>query len=187
MFDSLQQVILILIQRSLTCEYLGRAWAACTTEGLLIYSIDTTAMFDPIDINETITPLNIRQTLYEKKDEYFALIMALKLNEKSLIKEIIENIDSNKVEHICQSLPLFYVEYLLNYLSEQIQHSPHLAFYLSWIYHLLMHHTNNLKSNSNKILSSLCNLEKNLTLKQDHLGKMSVDLLSSKSIFFFVF
>lgn len=74
----------------------GRAWAACTTEGLLIYSIDTTAMFDPIDINENVTPLSIRQTLYEKNDAYLSLLMALKLNEKTLIKEIIENIDSNK-------------------------------------------------------------------------------------------
>ena len=118
-----------------------------------------------------------------------ALLMALKLNEKSLIVEIIENIDSSKgktnkfdfkesrllfylVEHICQSLPLLYVEFLLNFISEQIQHSRHFAFYLSWIYNILMNHTNNLKPNSVKILTTLCNLEKNLTLKHDSLGKM---------------
>jgi periodic tryptophan protein 2 len=81
---------------SLFFSNIGRAWSACTTEGLLIYSIDSTAMFDPIDLNETITPLSIRQTLYEKNDSYMALLMALKLNEKSLITEIIENIDSSK-------------------------------------------------------------------------------------------
>lgn len=74
----------------------GRAWAACTTEGLLIYSIDNSAVFDPVDLNESITPLTIRQTLYEKTDPYMALLMALKLNEKSLITEIIENIDASK-------------------------------------------------------------------------------------------
>ena len=81
---------------SIAFEHLGRAWAACTTEGLLIYSIDNSAIFDPFDLNETITPLSIRQTLYEKNDSYMALLMALKLNEKSLIIEIIENIDSSK-------------------------------------------------------------------------------------------
>lgn len=75
---------------------IGRAWSACTTEGLLIYSIDNSAIFDPIDLNETITPLSIRQTLYDKNDSYMALLMALKLNEKSLIIEIIENIDASK-------------------------------------------------------------------------------------------
>jgi periodic tryptophan protein 2 len=80
---------------------IGRAWAACTTEGLLIYAIDNTAIFDPIDLNETITPLSIRQTLYDKNDSYMALLMALKLNEKSLVTEIIENIDSSKGRHQC--------------------------------------------------------------------------------------
>ncbi|CAF1225991.1 unnamed protein product [Rotaria sordida] len=165
----------------------GRAWAACTTEGLLIYSIDNTTMFDPIDLNETITPLTIRQTLYDKNDSYMALLMALKLNEKSLITEIIENIDSNKIEHICRSLPLLYVELLLNFISEQIQYSRHFAFYLSWIYNILMNHTNNLKPNSTKILTTLCNLEKNLTLKHDSLGKIvennifTIDYLSTIS------
>ena len=69
---------------------------------------------------------------------------------------------------------MLYVEFLLNFISEQIQHSRHFAFYLSWIYHLLMNHTNNLKPNSSKILNTLCNLEKNLTFKHDQLGKMSV-------------
>lgn len=78
------------------------------------------------------------------------------------------------VEFLCQTLPLFYVEQLLNFLSEQLQHSRHFAFYLSWIYHLLMYHTNNLKPNATKILSTLCNLEKNLSTKNEHLGKMSV-------------
>jgi hypothetical protein len=76
------------------------------------------------------------------------------------------------VEHICQSLPLLYVELLLNFISEQIQHSRHFAFYLSWIYNLLMSHTNSLKPNSTKILTTLCNLEKNLSVKQDSLGRM---------------
>jgi len=152
----------------------GRAWAACTTEGLLIYSIDNSAVFDPIDLNETITPLTIRQTLYDKHDSYLALLMALKLIEKPLILEIIENIQTNLIEHICQTLPLLYVELLLNFISEQIQQSRHFAFYVTWIYHILMHHTNNLKPNSTKILTTLCNLEKNLTLKNDNLGKMYV-------------
>ncbi len=82
--------------QSINFKIIGRAWAACTTEGLLIYSIDNSAIFDPIDLTETITPLSIRQTLYDKNDSYMALLMALKLNEKSLIVEIIENIDSTK-------------------------------------------------------------------------------------------
>ncbi|CAF2987206.1 unnamed protein product [Rotaria sp. Silwood2] len=48
-----------------------------------------------------------------------------------------------------------------------------------------MNHTNNLKPNSTKILTTLCNLEKNLTLKHDSLGKIvennifTIDYLST--------
>ena len=61
-----------------------------------IYSIDNSAIFDPIDFNEIITPLSIRKTFYDKNDSYMTLFMALKRNEKALIVEIIENIDPCK-------------------------------------------------------------------------------------------
>ncbi|CAF0977001.1 unnamed protein product, partial [Didymodactylos carnosus] len=150
----------------------GRSWAACTTEGLLIYSIDNSSIFDPLDLSEEITPLSIRRTLYDKKDAYLSLMMALKLSEKSLIIEIMENIAAQNIEYISRSLPLFYVELLLNFISEQLQNSRHFGFYMLWTHHLLMNNTNDLKPNSSKILTTLCNLEKNLTLKYDTLGKL---------------
>jgi len=41
----------------------GRSWAAATTEGLLIYSLDDRLVFDPFDLDLDTTPKNIRQTL----------------------------------------------------------------------------------------------------------------------------
>jgi periodic tryptophan protein 2 len=41
----------------------GRSWAAATTEGLLIYSLDETLMFDPFDLDEDITPATIQRVL----------------------------------------------------------------------------------------------------------------------------
>ena len=34
----------------------GRSWSAATTEGLLIYSLDNTLTFDPIDLDTDVTP-----------------------------------------------------------------------------------------------------------------------------------
>ncbi|CAN0509783.1 unnamed protein product, partial [Laminaria digitata] len=34
----------------------GREWAACTTDGLLLYSLDEAAVFDPSDLDESVTP-----------------------------------------------------------------------------------------------------------------------------------
>lgn len=70
---------------------LGRAWAATTTEGLLIYSLDSNLVFDPFDLDIDNTPENIRKTLLE--EEYSkAIMMALKLNENDIIREVLESI-----------------------------------------------------------------------------------------------
>lgn len=78
---------------------LGRSWAATTTEGLLIYSLDSGLIFDPFELDIDVTPSNIRKTLHQK--EYtMAIIMAFKLNEKKLIQEVIEAVPSNEGEWI---------------------------------------------------------------------------------------
>lgn len=39
----------------------GRAWAAAATEGLLIYSLDDFVVFDPFDLDESVTPTEARR------------------------------------------------------------------------------------------------------------------------------
>lgn len=34
----------------------GRGWAAASTEGLLIYSLDDFVMFNPFELDESVTP-----------------------------------------------------------------------------------------------------------------------------------
>lgn len=69
----------------------GRAFAATTTEGLLVYSLDNNLMFDPFDLDIDVTPENIKKTL---KEENFsqAIMMALRLNETKLTQEVLESI-----------------------------------------------------------------------------------------------
>jgi hypothetical protein len=43
----------------------GQAWAAATTEGLLIYSLDAGMVFDPFLLDESVTPDSIRKTLQD--------------------------------------------------------------------------------------------------------------------------
>lgn len=45
----------------------GRSFAAATTEGLLIYSLDETLVFDPFDLDIEITPDNIMLILNNKE------------------------------------------------------------------------------------------------------------------------
>lgn len=72
----------------------AQSWAAATTEGLLIYSLDRGIVFDPLNLSLEVTPKKARECLQEQ--EYStALLMALKLNETKLIEEIIEQIPYN--------------------------------------------------------------------------------------------
>ena len=81
----------------------GRSWAATSTEGLLIYSLDHNLVFDPYDLEMEITPNNVKKTLQE--EEYStAVMLAFRLNEHGLIQEVVENIPVNEGEifYICR-------------------------------------------------------------------------------------
>lgn len=69
----------------------GQQWAAASTEGLLVYSLDKGIVFDPYQLSIEVTPKQTRLLLQD--EEYSkALIMALKLNESNLTQEVIEQI-----------------------------------------------------------------------------------------------
>ncbi|NWS04589.1 PWP2 protein, partial [Motacilla alba] len=123
----------------------GRSWAATTTEGLLLYSLDSGLVFDPFELDIDVTPSNIHKTLTQK--EYtVAIVMAFKLNEKKLIQEVIEAVPSSEVDVVCSSLPDLYVEKLLEFLASAFETSCHLEFYLIWAHKLLMLHGQKLKT-----------------------------------------
>jgi periodic tryptophan protein 2 len=42
--------------RAVALSPTGRSWAAATTDGLLLYSLDPGAMFDPTDLADDVTP-----------------------------------------------------------------------------------------------------------------------------------
>ena len=63
----------------------GRQWAAATTEGLLLYSLDSDLVFDPTDLGEDVTPqavhAAIKQKLYLR-----AILVAFRLDSQDLVQ-----------------------------------------------------------------------------------------------------
>ncbi|XP_063413018.1 periodic tryptophan protein 2 homolog [Mytilus trossulus] len=149
----------------------GRSWAATTTEGMLIYSLDQNLVFDPYDLEIEITPVNVRKKLFEK--EYStALILSFRLNESKLIQEVLESIPYSDIDVISENLPEIYVDKLLNYLASGIESSAHIQFYLKWTNKLLMCHGPKLKQRSQKVMTTLRAMQKNITRKYDDIGKL---------------
>jgi len=146
----------------------GQAWAAATTEGLLIYSLDAGMVFDPFLLDESVTPDSIRKTLQDG-DWAKALMMSIKLNESDLIQEVMESIRPSDVEITVRSLPEVYMERTLKFVASSLESTHHVEFYLIWIQHLLTACGPRVQSQMTPILLTL---HKNLTKKYEELAKL---------------
>lgn len=77
----------------------GRSWAATTTEGLLVYSLDGSLVFDPYDLDLDVTPASIRKQL-RLQEWASAIVLAFRLNEKALKQEVLEKVPHEQSEWI---------------------------------------------------------------------------------------
>ncbi len=75
----------------------GRSWAATTTEGLLVYSLDGSLVFDPYDLDLDVTPASIRKQL-RLQEWTSAIVLAFRLNEKALKQEVLETVPHEQSE-----------------------------------------------------------------------------------------
>ena len=149
----------------------GRAWAAASTEGLLIYSLDEAVTFDPFDLTIDLTPQSILEVLAAK--EYLkALVMAFRLSEKPLVQHVYESIPRRDIRLIAQQVPIIYVPPLLRFVGEHLDRSPHLEFDLLWANALLMSHGRYLKDRSGEFASIFRTLHKALGETEQSISKL---------------
>jgi periodic tryptophan protein 2 len=129
----------------------GTAFCAASTEGLLIYSLDTTVQFDPFDLNIEITPASTLAVLENEKDYLKALVMAFRLNEASLIKRVFQAVPPTDISLAVADMPIVYVPRLLRFVAAQTEESPHIEFCLLWIKALVDKHGAWLTANRGKV------------------------------------
>ncbi|KAJ5647217.1 hypothetical protein N7490_003589 [Penicillium lividum] len=138
----------------------GRAFCAASTEGLLIYSLDDDFVFDPFDLDITITPSSILATVeaaknaaatgtVDEENTYLkALVMAFRLNESKIIRAVYESIPPSDIAHVVRSVPTVYLPRLLRFVAHAADETPHLEFNLLWIESLFSCHGRYFKENS---------------------------------------
>ena len=143
----------------------GSAWAAASTEGLLVYTLDDNLVFDPFDLDIDITPDSIKSTvadgLYSR-----ALLMSLHLNEKELIVQCIEAPPMETLQLVISTLPNTYLQRLLDVLAERLDVSPHIEFYMRWIVNILSYHGAYIQGNYTAFLRTLRALHKSMILQK---------------------
>ncbi|KAG7166996.1 Periodic tryptophan protein 2-like [Homarus americanus] len=156
---------------SLTFSPTGRSWAASSSEGLLVYSLDNDWLFDPLNLDVSNTPSAVKNKLKEK-DYSTALMMAVRLNIKLLKQEVIETIPLNSINLVVSSLPQIYVERALTYLAEALESTPHIGLYTKWVTSLITQHGQTMKARAPHIMSTLNGIQRALSTHQTNLSKV---------------
>lgn len=133
------------------------AFAAASTEGLLIFSTDNTVVFDPFDLDVDITPKATIAILTEDKDYLTALVMAFRLNEEYLIHRVYEAIPLIDIALVSANLPQVYVSRFVNFIGEllTLNDSAHIEHNLLWIKSLLGSHGKYINSNKHEFAGCL--------------------------------
>ncbi|KDQ06907.1 hypothetical protein BOTBODRAFT_181182 [Botryobasidium botryosum FD-172 SS1] len=156
----------------------GRTWAAASTEGLLIYSLDDTVAFDPFDLDMDITPESVLAVL-EAREFLKALVMAFRLTEKPLIQRVYEGIPPADVRLIARQLPVVYVPAILRFVADHMEKSPHMEFDLMWINALLAAHGRHLRDRSTEFASVLRAVQKGVLDFQTTIARVCDDNTST--------
>ncbi|KAE9604591.1 putative transcription factor WD40-like family [Lupinus albus] len=140
----------------------GRSFVAATTEGVLVYSVDDSFIFDPTDLDIDVTPEAVDEALSENQPSR-ALILSLRLNEESYIKKCIFAVSPPDIPAVTTSIPSRYLQRLIEALADLLENCPHLEFILRWSQELCKAHGNSIQQNSRNLLPSLKSLQKSIT------------------------
>jgi periodic tryptophan protein 2 len=149
----------------------GRAWAAASTEGLLLYGLDDTTTFDPFDLDIDITPESLLETI-EDGDHLLALIMAFRLNEQPLILRAYESVPPTDIKLIARQVPEVYLLTLLRFIASHMENSPHVEFDLLWSQALMTAHGRYLGSRSSEFASVFRSLQRSVSEFEQNIAKL---------------
>lgn len=150
----------------------GRAFCAASTEGLLIYSLDTSVQFDPFDLDIDVTPTTTLKTLAQ--GEYLkALIMSFRLSNTKLLKRVYRAIPTSDIDLVVRDVPLIYLERLLRFVAQEADASPLLELNLLWIESLLRQHGRVLKERQGEFAEVTRLVQRAVTRLQGEIMKVA--------------
>ncbi|RKO83043.1 Dip2/Utp12 family-domain-containing protein, partial [Blyttiomyces helicus] len=149
----------------------GRSWAAASTEGLLVYSLDDALLFDPFDLEIDITEDSILEAL-AAREHLRALVMAFRLGEQHLVRRVHDAIPANDAALVARDLPPKYLERMLKFLVAHMEKSPRVEMHMLWATALLKAHCRYLKDRSVEFASALRGLQKAIGRSFEEMSKL---------------
>lgn len=129
--------------------------------------MDESFIFDPTDLDIDLTPEAVDAALKENQTSR-AVILSLRLNEDSLIKKCIIGVSPADIPAVASSVPVKYIQRLVEALASLLENCPHMEFILRWCQELCKIHGNSIQQKSRSLLPALKSLQKAITrLHQD--------------------
>lgn len=150
----------------------GRAFCAASTEGLLTYSLDTGAVFDPFDLDVDVTPESTIATLREK-EWLKAMVMAFRLGDHKLVRKVYRGIPISDIGLVVRDLPRVYLDRLLRLVSTESDQSPHLELNLLWMESVLNQHGRLLKERQGEYAEVVRMMQKAIGRVQGEIMKVA--------------
>ena len=120
-----------LVTQCLRFSPTGRDWAAATTQGMQIFSVDPALLFVPLDLDMAVTPQAVKQAIATQQFPT-ALTFALQLGEGQLLRETAGSIPVDAVEMVVRALDTRLLSDLMRFLADELSLSKHVEFYLQW-------------------------------------------------------
>ena len=117
----------------------NRSWAAASTEGLVIFSLDETTHFDPSGLELHTTPEAVVAAA-TRGEHGAALAMALCLNEADLVRGAWQRVPHGQIALVAGGIPQPYIERLLRFLGGELDTSRHVHLVSLWVEQLLLSH-----------------------------------------------
>jgi len=152
----------------------GRSWAAASTAGLLVYSLDDTLSFDPFDLDVDVTPANVEAAI-AAEEHIKAISMAFRLGEAALAEKAVEAVPHSSVALIAADVPRPHIGRLISLLARRLDKSPHLEYYLTWAVQVLNSHGRFIKASRAELTVPLRQLHKSLTAQQQAVGDLATE------------
>jgi periodic tryptophan protein 2 len=125
--------------RALALAPTGQAWAAATTDGLLLYTRGGAAAFDPTDLAEDLTTAAFERALRQGAPAR-ALLIALRLGDGALARRAVLETPPAGVAAAAASVPAAFLEGAMRAVAEVLRESPHVQHALRWARALLTAH-----------------------------------------------
>lgn len=107
----------------------NRSWAVATTEGIFIYSLDSSLNFTPLQLDMNITSKSAEEA-FNSGATLKAIVYGFYLNDYDLITKYINSIAHSQIVLVCNKLPFNLVGPMLDFLAKKIESEKQIQLYM---------------------------------------------------------